>query len=221
LSQSQINLGVESLLEQVEDTVNELNEEGASSFKQGDYNRARSFLRDAERVSDFRYKVRSLQKEWLDLFYRPRNLPQSENRKNSGLKKQFKGIRTPEDAFRKAILESLVELKGTAPTDKILERVEIRMKKSFNDYDLEPLSESFPKLRWHNTARWCLNTMSIEGLVKNDSSTGAWIIMEKGEAAFKNMMKPEPAARDISDKENSNHTSEEEPETEGTVKRFA
>lgn len=219
MSQRQISTEIESLLEQVEDTVNELNEKGANSFKQGDYNLARSFLRDAERVSDFRYKVRSLQKEWLDLFYRPRNFPQTETADNSGLNKQFKGIRTPEDAFRKPVLESLVELKGSAQLDKILERIEIRMNKSLNDYDIEPLAGSSHKLRWHNTARWCLNTMSREGLVKSDSSSGAWLITEKGQSAFRNMMKPEPAPRNTGEEENSSYTPEDE--TEGTVKRLS
>jgi len=132
VSQSQINSEIESLLELIEDTVNELNEEGSGAFKQGDYNRARSFLRDAERVSDFRYKVKTLQKEWQDLFYRPRNLSQPEKAEKNGSEKQFKGIRTPEDIFRRPILESLVELKGSAPWEKIQQRMEIRLKKSLN-----------------------------------------------------------------------------------------
>lgn len=222
MSQSQINSGIESLLELIEDTVNELNEEGAGAFKHGDYNRARSFLRDAERVSDFRYKVKTVQKEWQDLFYRPRNLPQTEKAEKSDSGKQFKGIRTPEDAFRRPILESLVELKGSASWEKILQRMEIRLKKSLNEYDLEAVSTSPKVLRWYNTARWCLNTLSMEGLVKNDAAEGAWAITEKGQGAFKNLMKPEPVPREILDKENSNHSAQESPEQEGgTVKRFA
>ena len=221
MSQSQIDLGIESLLEQIEDTVSELNEEGAGAFKQGDYNRARSFLRDAERVSDFRYKVKSLQKEWGDLFYRPRNLPQAEKNEKTLPQKQFKGIRTTEEAFRKPVLESIVELKGSAPWEKILQRVEIRMKKFLNQYDLEEISSSAKTIRWHNTVRWCLNTMVIEGLIKNDSSENLWVILEKGHTAFRAMMKPEAATRENPEKENSNHSPKDAVEQEGTVKRFA
>jgi len=221
VSQSQINSGIESLLELIEDTVNELNEEGAGAFKQGDYNRARGFLRDAERVSDFRYKVKTLQKEWQDLFYRPRNLAQAEKAEN-GPVKQFKGIRTPEDVFRRPILESLVELKGSASWEKIQQRIEIRLKKSLNGYDLEMFSTSPKVLRWHNTARWCLNSLTLEGLVKNDAADGLWVITEKGQGAFKSLMRPEPTSREIIEKESSNHYPQDSPEQEGgTVKRFA
>lgn len=221
MSQSQINSGIESLLELIEDTVNELNEEGAGAFKQGDYNRARSFLRDAERVSDFRYKVKALQKEWQDLFYRPRNLAQAEKAEN-GSAKEFKGTRTPEDVFRRPILESLVELKGSASWEKIQQRIEIRLKKSFNGYDLEALSASPKVLRWYNTARWCLNTLTMEGLVKNDAAEGVWVITEKGQNTFKSLMRPDPAPREILEKEDSNHSPQDSPEPEGaTVKRFA
>lgn len=66
-----------------------------------------------------------------------------------------RGLRTPEDAFRRPILEALVELGGRAPIGKVLERVEQKMKGVLNQYDYEPLPSDPRSPRWRNTAQWC------------------------------------------------------------------
>lgn len=221
MSQNHINIGIEALLEQIEDAVNELNEEGAKAFQQGDYNRARGFLRDAERVSDFRCKVKGLQKEWSDLFYRPRNLPSATEKESPNLMQYFRGLRTPEEAFRRAVLESLQELGGFASLAKLLETVGLKVKNTLNDYDRQPLPSSPETPRWHNTVRWCLYTLSGEDLVRNDSSRGVWEILEQGRMALKNPLNSVPGSKETLDSGNAALSRPDLQEKERTVKRFA
>lgn len=220
MSQNHINTGIETLLELIEDAVNELNEQGAKSFKQGDYNRARGFLRDAERVSDFHTKVKGLQKEWSDLFYRPRNLPADEKEPASRAQ-HFRGLRTPEEAFRKPVLESLKELDGSASPGKLLETTALKVKNTLNDYDRQPLPSSPETPRWHNTVRWCLNTLASEGCVKHDSARGVWEILEKGRLALNNPLKTVPDSMETLEPGNAAPSISDPQEKERTVKRFA
>jgi len=221
VSQNHINIGIEALLEQIEDAVNELNEEGAKAFQQGDYNRARGFLRDAERVSDFRSKVKGLQKEWSDLFYRPRNLPAAAEKEPPNLTQHFRGLRTPEETFRRPLLESLQELGGFATLARLLETTGLKVKNTLNDYDRQPLPSSPAAPRWHNTVRWCLYTLSGEELARNDSSRGVWEILEKGRLALKNPLTSSPGGKEKLQTGNSIPPIPDLEEKEKTVKRFA
>lgn len=89
-------------------------------------------------------------------------------------------MRTPEDAFRRPILETLVELGGGAPIGEVLKRVEQKMKGALNQYDYEPLPSDPRSPRWRNTAQWCRNTLVREGLMKSDSPYGVWEISDEG-----------------------------------------
>jgi hypothetical protein len=87
---------------------------------------------------------------------------------------------TPEDAFRRPVLEALVELSGSAPVGKVLDRVEQKMKGVLNEYDRKPLPSDPRSIRWRNTAKWCRSTLAREGLMKSDSPHGIWEISEQG-----------------------------------------
>ena len=52
------------VLEQVEDTIEELNQDGAKALRKGDYDRARKLIDQGSQMTAFRGKVNDLQKEW-------------------------------------------------------------------------------------------------------------------------------------------------------------
>jgi hypothetical protein len=91
-----------------------------------------------------------------------------------------RGIRTPEAAFVVPILRALEALGGTAPMQRILEKVGAAMKGQLRDVDYEPLKSDPSRPRWNNTAQWARNTMVAEGLLKNNSPRGVWEITAAG-----------------------------------------
>lgn len=178
MDKNEVNTAFEILLEEIELVANQLNEDGAQAFKEGDYETARRAIEEATRLADFREKVKVLQKEWVSL---EAKRPVRQKKASREIKSRLpRGLRTPEDAFRRPILEALVELDGKGSVGKVLDLVEKKMHAKLTKHDLEPLP-SYPKsVRWRNTAQWCRNTLVREGLMKNDSPHGIWEISETG-----------------------------------------
>lgn len=181
---NEVNTAFEILLEEIELVANTLNEEGAKAFKTGDYDRTRRFIEQATRLAEFREKVKALQKEWAMLGTKRAKYKVKARR--TGKSRLPRGLRTPEEAFRRPILEALVELGGKAPIGDVLNIVEKKMKSKFTKYDLEPLSSDPKSIRWRNTAQWCRNNLVREGLMKVDSPYGIWEISELGRKALQN-----------------------------------
>jgi len=178
MDKNEVNEAFEILLEEIEAAADALNEEGAEAFRAGDYDKAKSAIEKATRLAEFREKVKALQKEWLGLFA---EAPRRKRRTSRKAKRRLpRGLRTPEDAFRRPILETLAELGGAAPIGEVLDRVEHKMKGVLNEYDREPLPSDPRSIRWRNTAQWCRNTLVREGLMKADSPYGVWEISEQG-----------------------------------------
>ncbi len=180
---NEVNTAFEILLEEIELVANQLNEDGAQAFKEGDYDGARRAIEEATRLAEFREKVKALQKEWASLLAkRPQRPKKAERAVKSRLPR---GLRTPEDVFRRPILEALVELGGKASIGEVLDRVERKMKGKLTQYDLEPLPSDPRSIRWRNTAQWCRNTLVREGLMKQDSPHGIWEISDQGRRTLK------------------------------------
>lgn len=91
------------------------------------------------------------------------------------------GLKTPQDAYRRPVLQALVELGGRAAIGDVLERVYEQMKGQLNDHDLSTLA-SGDTPRWRNTAQWARNTMREEGLIVAGSPHGVWEISDQGRA---------------------------------------
>ena len=178
----------EILLEEIEMVISEIKNAGASAFQKGEYDKVEEIKEKATALEKFREKVKHLQNEWQANFSSLSVKPTKKRKIKSKLKK---GLRTPEDAFRIPILESLVELDGSASMSKILELVERKMKDKLNKYDHQ-LLPSTNTIRWKNTAQWCRNTMVQEGLLKSDSPRGIWEISEKGIEYLKEAKKASP-----------------------------
>jgi hypothetical protein len=96
-----------------------------------------------------------------------------------------KGERTPRQAFRIPILESLMELGGKGEVDDILKKVEIKMKQVLKAVDYEKLSSGV-MIRWQNTAQWERYVMVQDGLLRSDSPRGIWEITEEGKRYLQN-----------------------------------
>lgn len=90
-----------------------------------------------------------------------------------------RGLRTPQQAYRRPILEAIYELGGKGTIDRILEKVEEKMKDILGEVDYE----GTPKMgytRWVNTTHWEHSQLVKEGVLKADSPRGIWKLSEKG-----------------------------------------
>ncbi|GBD43553.1 hypothetical protein HRbin40_01027 [bacterium HR40] len=174
-----VRTAFELLLEIIEEVANDFQEEGAEALVSGRYEEARRAIADAERVAELRRKIKDLQKEWA-AFRKGRSLPEKAAGRASAPRLP-KGLRTPEDHFRRPILEALVELGGRASSGEVLDKVEEKMAQVLNAYDREPLPRSPQFIRWRNTASWCRMSLVREGLMKADSPHGIWEISDAGQ----------------------------------------
>lgn len=180
MEQNEVNEAFEILLEEIEVVANCLNEAGAEAFRAGDYGRAKSMIEEATRLGEFREKVRQLQKEWQSLgSSRVRRAPRQAGRKQLA-ERLARGLRTSEEAFRRPLLEALVELGGSARMADVLDLVHEKMRAALNEYDYQSLPSDPSCLRWRNTAQWCRYTLVREGLMKADSPHGVWEVTEAG-----------------------------------------
>ncbi|MGB9861371.1 MAG: winged helix-turn-helix domain-containing protein [Candidatus Bipolaricaulaceae bacterium] len=186
MNRNEVYIAFEILLEEIEQVANGINEAGAKAFQKGAYDEARRMIEIATRLVEFREKVKALQNEWKNVFtsYAPKGNKRPQRRRE----RLKRGLRTPEDAFRKPILEALVELGGRAEMPRVLELLEKKMQGVLNDYDYQPLPSDPKTIRWRNTAQWCRNTMVREGLLKSDSPRGIWEISERGRQALQEDM---------------------------------
>ncbi len=181
---NEVNTAFEILLEEIELVANIVNEEGAAAFKAGSYEATRRAIEDATRLAEFREKVKALQKEWASLSATRPERQVKERRAGRG--RLPRGLRTPEDDFRRPLLKSLVELGGRAPISEVLRLVGEKMKAVLKEYDLKPLPSDPKSIRWRNTAQWCRNTLVREGLMRSDSPHGVWEISDAGRKALEN-----------------------------------
>jgi hypothetical protein len=94
-----------------------------------------------------------------------------------------KGLKTPNQFYRRPILESLYELGGRANAKDVLRVLEGKIKSHLNEYDLQRLKSS-PELRWHKTANFVRLSLKQEGLLKDDSPRGVWELSEKGKSTL-------------------------------------
>ncbi|MBN1190807.1 MAG: winged helix-turn-helix domain-containing protein [Dehalococcoidales bacterium] len=183
MDRNEVSTAFEIVMEEVESLVDSFNNEGAEAFRKGDYDAAKKLIEDATRLTAFRGKVRDLQKEWEILFIG--KIPAKTKRRKYTYRLE-KGLRTPTDAFRRPILETLLESGGSAPVSTVLVIVGEKMKNILNDYDRQPLPSQPNITRWNNNAQWCRYTLVQEGLLKSTSATGIWEISEKGRTSLRN-----------------------------------
>lgn len=183
--QNEVAVAFDIVLEEIENAIAVLNQEGAQAFEKGKYDIARDLMEKGSQMTAFRSRVRDLQKEWLNIFasiapHKPRR------QKAPRFKKLQHGLRTPEDEFRIPILQTLVDLGGSAPMNDILDKVGRLMSDKLNPYDRQALPSDLTITRWRNTAQWARAAMVKEGLLSSGSPRGVWEITNIGREFLKN-----------------------------------
>ncbi len=179
MDQNEVVIAFDIVLEEIENAIAALNQQGAQAFQNGKYDLARDLMEKGSQMADFRSKVNDLQKEWINIFA-PVTPPKTWRRSKKVAERLKRGLRTPEDNFRIPILQSLIESGGSAPMSDVLDKVEAKMRSQLNAYDRSPLPSDPTQPRWRNTAQWARNAMVKEGLMASDSPRGIWEITEAG-----------------------------------------
>ena len=92
-----------------------------------------------------------------------------------------RGLRTPQEAYRRPILEAVSELGGSAHVAEVLKVVEQKMKPLLSDVDYQMLP-SGGSIRWENTANFARYNLVQEGLLAShsESGRGVWRITGQG-----------------------------------------
>ena len=90
-----------------------------------------------------------------------------------------RGVRVPQHAYRKPILEALYELGGKGRINEVLDIVGRKMAGLLGEADYQPLP-SGGDIRWRNSAQWARKTLVQEGLLRDDSDRGVWELSEQG-----------------------------------------
>mgnify|MGYP005865933069 FL=1 len=179
MDQNEVAIAFDIVLEEIENAIAALNQQGAEAFQNGKYDVARDLMEKGSQMAAFRTKVNDLQKEWLNIFATV-TPPKTRRRSRKVAERLKRGLRTPEDAFRVPILQSLTELGGSCAMADVLDRVEAKMRNQLNAYDRSTLPSDPTQTRWRNTAQWARNAMVREGLMSSDSPRGIWEITEAG-----------------------------------------
>lgn len=175
MERNQIDAAFAILVEEIEHQINGLKEEIAQAAECDKFDTAKALSEQARSMKDFLQKVKLLQKEWNRLVSK-----RPQRQRITGRGKLSRGLRTPEEAYRRPILEALVELGGRARIGDVLKRVEEKMRGTLNKLDYDSLRSSPDTPRWRNTAQWCRNSLVNEKLMKNDSPRGIWEVSDAG-----------------------------------------
>jgi len=144
-----------------------------ASAKQA-YDRVGQLAKAAQEVADLKKELAALEKRFGTLV-------EAEGEPHAVDGKKFqKGLKTPESAYQRPILQALVELGGSSELHAVLDRVYEMMKGALNSHDLAPLPSDGVTPRWQNTAQWARNALREGGYIRGDSPHGIWEISETG-----------------------------------------
>ncbi len=165
----------EIVLREIQATLEDIKDEAAAAMRSGDFQRARHLLGCAERVEAFRDEVHDFQKRWPRLFSEDAT-PVGRARR----KRRRRRVGIPGKAFRRPILEALVELGGRASIQDVLHLVEQKLKDKLTKDDYEPLPSLPDTPRWRHKAQVCRAALVKRGLVLPSSEMGIWEISEAG-----------------------------------------
>ena len=156
-----------------------LQAEIAEATKGGAYDKVAQLAKSAQELTDLKKELAAVEKRFGALVEAEPEPPVP------GGKKFKKGLKTPEAAYQRPILQALVELGGSSELNVVLERVYAKMKGQLNSHDLAPLPSDGVTPRWRNTAQWARNALREAGHIRDDTPRGVWEITEKGRAWLK------------------------------------
>jgi len=177
---NEVAAALDILLEEIEATIEALNQELAERVKKGDHDQAQDLMEKWSQMREFRQKVSDLGKEWDNLFASVAVRTRRRKGRRKTTKRLGRGLRTREDVFRVPILRSLVELGGSGSVADVLDKVGELMRDRLNEYDRSPIASYPSSERWRNTAQWARSAMVKEGLLASDCPRGTWRITGEG-----------------------------------------
>lgn len=186
--QNDVSTALGLLRDSLAEEEQRIRNEGAKAMQGGDYDTATSVIEFAKRLLAFQNKVEGLVNEWAELEdLRDAASPAvQEIVSKRFFGKSRKGEITPHTAFYRAILESLVELGGSAKTKVVLDRVGEKMQDILKPLDHSVLPSDGKSIRWRNAAQWARNTMVNEDGRMKKTKNGVWEISEQGRKWLKN-----------------------------------
>jgi restriction system protein len=180
--QNDVSTALGLLRDSLAEEEQRIRNEGAAAMQAADYDTATSVIEFAKRLLAFQKKVEGLVDEWAELEdLRDAASPAVQeivSKKFFGKRK--KGEVTPHTAFYRAILESLVELGGSAKTKVVLDRVGEKMRDILKPLDHAVLPSDGKSIRWRNSAQWARNTMVNEDGRMKKTKNGVWEISDEG-----------------------------------------
>ena len=180
--QNDVSTALGLLRDSLAEEEQRIRNEGAAAMQAADYDTATSVIEFAKRLLAFQKKVEGLVTEWAELEdLRDAASPAVQeivSKKFFGKRK--KGEITPHTAFCRVILESLVELGGSAKTKIVLDRVGEKMKHLLKPLDHAVLPSDGKSIRWRNSAQWARNTMVNEDGRMKKTKNGIWEISDEG-----------------------------------------
>jgi len=158
---------------------------GADAFRTGDFTAAQAALERARQLQALATQVGALESEVERLLPEPESveqlpLPGDPPAPRPVYRRGRKGLKTPESAYLRPILEILVEQGGSGDVNTVLDLLYAKMAPVLNDYDHTPLASDGVTPRWRNTAQWARNSLREQGLIRPDSPRGVWAISDAG-----------------------------------------
>ncbi len=173
------------LIEEIENLINELSQDGARAFQNKDLSEANQLAQKGEQMTIFRAKIMDLKNEWISII-RGKNMGNGDTikkdpNKRKKRKRLKRGLRTAQNRYYEPILKALITLGGKGSVREVLELVESYMKSELNQYDIAFLPSGSMR-RWENAANWTRRDMVQQGLLSSDSDRGVWEITEKGKS---------------------------------------
>lgn len=172
----------EILLEEIEVEIDFINKVGAEAFERSDYDGTREALESAGQIQAFREKIMALRDEWETFAgtqTQRANTEEETIRIEQGLLGRLpRGLRTPEEAFYRPILQALNDFGGSAKTSDVLAKLEQTMKDRLKEVDYEPIRSG--EIRWRKTANFARDTMVKKSLLKSGSPRSIWEISDLG-----------------------------------------
>lgn len=174
----------DALISEFEKLISQLNEDIKASLEKLEYLQLEILSKNAKEINEFLIKLQKNKKEWNSISSK---IAASKNIKKGKIirEKLKRGLRTPESAYYKPIIESLFELGGRAKVEDVLKIVKDKMKNILNKYDWMALP-SMPKApRWKNTAQWARNKLVKQGYLSSNSPQGIWELEEKAKEFLK------------------------------------
>lgn len=189
------------LLKGIDAEVASLNEEGATTFRSGDYDTTQEIAERARWVSAFRKRAEEVQREWDEWCRKKMSTIPRQKSRSAAIAGSVPGERlhsdrsTPAGDFRRVIFEALVERAGRAPCGEVLRQVYEKMKDRLSAYDLQPIPSDPDGPRWRRNAHWCRLRPVHEGLLAQDSPRGIWQITALGREALARLSQRDDEAR--------------------------